>query len=420
MPRQAKELKAIEVQRLNAVGLHAVGKVAGLYLQINGPTAKSWIYRGMVGSKRREVGLGSYPGVTLAMAHVKAQHQKDQNKAGVDTIAQRKTDKSKLIVEQSRAVTFAQAARRFIDDASPEWENVKHAAQWENTLTTYAYPHIGALLVKDIDVEHVRKVIDPIWKTKAVTAARLRGRIAQVLDWATLHKLRTSDNPARALANVYRRSKNEKQKHFAALPHANIGAFMAALALRDGIAPKCLAFAILTATRSQEARGAAWAEIDLNEKLWTIPAPRMKKRREHVIPLSSQVLELLHAMPRMAGTDLVFPSPSKGGVLSDMALTKVLRDMAVTVVVNSDTKTATQHGFRSTFRDWAADCTSFDRTTCEHALSHQLPDATEAAYLRSTLLPKRVPLMQEWANRCYAPDTKAVGNVVPIKSKKAA
>jgi integrase len=146
----------------------------------------------------------------------------------------------------------------------------------------------------------------------------------------------------------------------------------------------------------------------------------MKKRREHVIPLSSQVLELLHAMPRMAGTDLVFPSPGKGGVLSDMTLTKVLRDMAVTVVLNGDTKTATQHGFRSTFRDWAADCTSFDRTTCEHALSHQLPDATEAAYLRSTLLPKRMPLMQDWANRCYAPDTKAVGNVVPIKAKKAA
>jgi integrase len=420
MPRLAKELKAIEVQRLSQVGLHAVGKVSGLYLQINGPTAKSWIYRGMVGSKRREVGLGSYPGVTLAMAHVKAQQQKDQTKAGVDTIAQRKADKSKLIVEQTRAVTFAQAARRFINDASSEWENVKHAAQWENTLSTYAYPHIGALLVKDLDVEHVRKVIDPIWKTKAVTATRLRGRIAQVLDWAAVHKLRTSDNPARALASIYRRNKNDMQKHFAALPHAHIGAFIAALALREGVAPKCLAFAILTATRSQEARGATWAEIDLNAKTWTIPASRMKKRREHVVPLSSQALALLRAIPRIAGTDLVFPSPVKGGLLSDMSLTKVLRDMAVTVQVDGETKTVTQHGFRSTFRDWAADCTSFDSTTCEHALSHKLPDATQAAYLRSTLLPKRVMLMQAWADRCYTPDEKAACQVVRLQSTQVA
>ncbi len=420
MPKQAKELKAIEVQRLTALGQHAVGKVAGLYLQVNSPSSKSWIYRGMVGSKRREVGLGAYPGVTLAMAHAKAQAQKDRILAGVDTIEQRKTDKSKLMVEQSRAVTFAQAARRFINDASPKWKNVKHASQWENTLNTYAYPLLGALLVKDLDVEHVRMVIDPIWKNKAVTAARLRGRIAQVLDWAAVHKLRASENPARSLASVYQRDKDEKDSHFPALHHSKIGAFTQALALREGVAPKCLAFAILTATRSQEARGAAWAEIDFQAKLWTIPAPRMKKRREHIIPLSSHALELLQAMPRLAGTDLVFPSPSKGGVLSDMALTKVLRDMGMTVQVDGVTRAVTQHGFRSTFSDWAGDCTNFDRTTCEHALSHKLPDKTEAAYLRSTLLPKRVKLMQAWANRCYTPDAAPLGNVVPIQAKKAA
>jgi integrase len=403
MPKQAKELKAIEVQRLTDVGMHAVGRVAGLYLQISSPTSKSWVYRGMVGSKRREIGLGAYPAVTLAMAHAAAQGLKTQISTGVDTVLVRKAEKSKLSAEQARAVTFAEAARRFITDESPKWENAKHAQQWENTLATYAYPTLGALMVKDIDVEHIRAVIDPIWKTKAVTAGRLRGRIAQVLDWAALHKLRSTDNPAKALAKTYTQVR-AAVKHFPALPHAQIGAFMAALALRKGDAAKCLAFATLTAARSQEARLATWDEIDLAARTWTIPAERMKLRKEHIVPLSTQAVQLLEGMPRAPEVGLVFVSPLKGVAFSDMALTKVLRDMNVTVVMAGGKRTVTQHGFRSTFRDWCAEETAFDRTTCEHALAHSLPDKTEAAYLRTTLLPKRKLLMQAWGERCYAPD----------------
>ena len=406
MPKRAIELKALAVKNLKEVGIHAVGGVAGLYLQIQNPTSKSWIYRIVVGGKRRKIGLGAYPDTTLAQAQQKAIEQQSQAKLGIDPIVKRKADKSRLIVEQSKAVTFKQAARRFIDDTSPKWENAKHASQWENTLSTYAYPFIGDMIVKEVDILHIRKIIDPIWKTKTETAARVRGRISQVLDWAALHKLRSTDNPARALGSVYKRNKLDTKEHFPSLSYAEISAFMTALQKREGMAARCLELAILTAARSGEVRGALWSEFDLDAKLWIIPKQRMKKRREHTVPLSTQTIAFLQRMREKSDSELVFPSPMKGGILSDMSMTKILRNMGVQVMVGGEARAVTQHGFRSTFRDWAADCTNFDRTTCEHALAHGLPDKVEAAYLRTTLLPKRKELMQAWADRCYSPDAQ--------------
>lgn len=407
MPKRAVELKALAVKNLKEVGFHAVGGVAGLYLQIQGANSKSWIYRIVVGGKRRKIGLGAYPDTTLAQAQQKAIEQQNQAKLGIDPVAKRKADKSRLIVEQSKAVTFKQAARRFIDDTSPKWKNAKHASQWENTLATYAHPFIGDMIVNEIDILHIRKIIDPIWKTKIETASRVRGRIAQILDWAALHKLRSTENPARALAIVYKRNKHDDEEHFPALPHAEIGSFMAALQERQGMSARCLEFAILTAVRSAEVRGAPWSEIDFEKKLWVIPKERMKKDREHTIPLSTQAISLLQRMHRNSNSHLVFPSPMKGVVLSDMSMMNVIRKMGTQVLVDGELKAVTQHGFRSTLRDWAADCTNFDRTTCEHALSHKLPDKVEAAYLRTTLLPKRKKLMQAWADRCYSADNLA-------------
>lgn len=410
MPKRAIELKALAVKNLKEVGFHAVGGVAGLYLQIQGPNSKSWIYRIVVGGKRRKIGLGAYPDTSLAQAQQKAIEQLNQAKQGIDPVAKRRADKSRLIVEQSKAVTFKQAARRFIDDTSPKWQNAKHASQWENTLATYAHPFIGDMIVNEIDILHIRKIIDPIWQTKAETASRVRGRISQILDWAALHKLRSTDNPARALSSVYKRNKQDDEEHFPALPHTEISAFMVSLQERKGLSARCLELAILTATRSGEVRGAPWSEFDFDAKLWIIPKERMKKKREHTIPLSTQAISLLQRLRQKSTSDLVFPSPRKSAVLSDMAMMEVIREMGTQVLEDGELKNVTQHGFRSTFRDWAADCTHFDRTTCEHALAHGLPNKVEAAYLRTTLLPKRKELMQAWANRCYSPDAQMQNN----------
>lgn len=407
MPRKAKELGALEISRLDKPGLYFVGGVAGLALQVAPRGSRSWVLRVMVGGKRREMGLGGYPDVTLAGAKDKARIARDKIDNGIDPLAERLSNKSALAAAVASTMTFSQAAEKYINAHEAGWKNAKHADQWNNTLTQYAFPIIGKIAVADVDTPHIMRVIEPIWLTKTETASRLRGRIESVLDWATVRGFRTGDNPARWRGHLEHllasRADVQKVEHLAALDYRGIGSFMADLRQQPGVGAKALEFAILTAARSGEVRGATWSEIDLGGAVWTIPKERMKAQKEHRIPLSEAVLALLNA--QKGNNDLVFPN-LKGKMLSDMALTQVLRRMSVPV---------TAHGFRSSFRDWAGETTAYPREVIEHALAHQLRDRAEAAYARGSLFDKRKMLMADWAKFCNTAALPA--SVTPIRGK---
>ena len=313
MPKVAKELSAAEVRRLTEPGFYAVGGVAGLHLTVKSEDARSWILRTRVGSLRRDIGLGGYPDVTLAMAREAAREAKAQIKAGIDPVALRKSSRSELLAQQVKEITFDQAAAKVVAKKQAEASNPKHAQQWENTLKTYASPVLGKMAVKDIEISHIIKVLEPEWKKKTETMTRVRQRIEAVLAWATVHGHRSGDNPARWRNNLDQvlpaPTKVAKSKNHAALPYARVNEFMADLRTRDGMAAKALEFAVLTAARSGEIRGARWDEVDLNEKVWIVPAGRMKAKREHRVPLSDAAVELLQALPRLEDNELVFPAP---------------------------------------------------------------------------------------------------------------
>lgn len=399
MARKAKELSALEVGRLSKAGNHAVGGVAGLYLYINDTGARSWVLRSMVGDKRRHMGLGGFPDVPLAQAKEKARKARDDISNGVDPIVQRKVALSALRAQQATEKTFKEAAQGYLDAHSESWKNPKHAAQWANTLETYAYPIMKNLLVRDVAQEHVLAVLEPIWKTKNETASRLRGRIESVLDWSTVRKYRSGENPARWKGHLdmllAAPSKIQKVVHHKALPLNEMSAFMAALRQREGLAARALEFTILCASRSGEVRGATWAEIDLANAVWTIPADRMKAGKEHRVPLSDAALQVLNNLPRFKDNPLVFPAP-RGGEMSDMTMTAVMRRMEVNAV---------PHGFRSTFRDWAGERTNYSREVAEQALAHAIGNQVEAAYRRGDALEKRRQMMKDWAEFCARLDT---------------
>lgn len=406
MPKKAKELSALEISRLKVEGFYAVGGVAGLHLQVTRAGARSWILRVTVGGKRRDIGLGGYPDVTVAQAREKARETRHAIVEGRDPVAERAAARSALAAQRGAEITFDECARKFIEAKSAEWKNAKHGAQWSATLTTYASPIVGTLQVRDVALAHIVKILEPIWTTKTETATRLRGRIESVLDWATVRGYRLGDNPARWKGHLDKLlpkpGKVAKVEHHAAVPVDGIGAFMVELQKREGMAARALEVLILTATRSGEIRGATWAEIDLQARIWTIPAGRMKAGKEHRVPLSDRVIEILRALPRMADSPLVFPAP-RGGMLSDMTLTAVLRRMKVD---------ATAHGFRSTFRDWAAERTNYPRDVAEMALAHAIGDKVEAAYRRGDLFDKRTRMMNEWAKFCAT--TQNSGEAVPL------
>lgn len=412
MPKKARELAPIEVQRLTKPGMHTVGGVAGLYLQVLPTGARSWVLRVMVAGKRRDMGLGGFPDVTLAQAREKAREARATIEQGIDPIAQRAAARSTLAASRGATVTFEEAARQFIAAKSAEWKNAKHGQQWTNTLETYAHPVIGKLACADVALPHVLKILEPIWTTKTETATRLRGRIESVLDWATVRGFRKGENPARWKGHLDKilpaPGKVAKVEHHDAVAVDSLGAFIQDLRKREGIAARALEFLILTAARSGEVRGAVWSEIDMAGRVWTIPAERMKASKEHRVPLSDEALRLLEALPRIAGSDLVFPSP-RGFVLSDMTLTAVMRRMS---------REEVPHGFRSTFRDWAAERTNYPREVAEMALAHTIGNAVEAAYRRGDLFEKRARMMAEWAKFC---DTiTPAGEVVSIRGKTAA
>jgi integrase len=296
------------------------------------------------------------------------------------------------------AYTFKECAEAYIKAHASTWKNDKHRQQWRNTLAQHAYPVMGSLLVRDVKLPHVLAVLEPIWGTTNETAVRLRGRIELVLDWATARAYREGLNPARWRGHLdkllARPSKINNRQHHAALPVSEAGALMPRLRAAEGIGARALEFLILTAARSGEVRGATWAEIDRDARMWTVPAERMKAGKVHRVPLSAEAMALLDALPRLAGSDLVFPAP-RGGALSDMTLTAVLRRMAVAAV---------PHGFRSTFRDWAAERTNYPRDVAEMALAHTIGDKVEAAYRRGDLLEKRTAMMADWASFLSRPE----------------
>lgn len=386
-------------------GMHAAGEVTGLYLRVTpSGTARNWILRAVIGGRRRDMGLGGWPDVSLAEARERARAARRKiTEEGIDPIAERTAKRAKL-----RSIpTFKWCAEQTIAAKRPGWKNAKHAEQWENTLATYAFPVIGQMPVDLIGVPDVLAVVTPIWESKTETAKRVRMRIEAVLAWATVAGYREGDNPAqwrgRLEHSLAPPSKIAKVEHHAALPYAEIHDFMLALRAREGIATRALEFAILTAARSGEVRGATWDEIDLEGAVWTIPGDRMKADKEHRVSLSPRAVALLEALPRVAGSRYVFTAP-RGGMLSDMALSAVLRRMKVDAV---------PHGFRSTFRDWAAEVSSYPGEMAEMALAHTIDSKTEKAYRRGDMLAKRARMMSDWSD--YIDSAPATDNVTPFR-----
>lgn len=395
MPKMAKELSALAVKGLRTPGMHFVGGVAGLALQVLDGGSRSWVLRVRVGDKRRHMGLGSYADVSLSDAREKARQARQIVAGGADPVEDRRMARSHLKAAQAKAMNFKQASRDYVEAKGDEWRNAKHRAQWSATLETYAFPVLGDLLVGDIERAHVLKVLEPIWKTKNETASRVRGRIESVLDWAAVRGHRSAgENPAKWKGGLEhtlpKPGKVAKVEHHAALPIDDMPAFMTLLHAVDGMGSRALEFAILTAARSGEVRGAQWNEFDLEGKVWTVPADRMKVGKEHRVPLSRDAVALLKALPRIDDTEVVFWG-ARGGPLSDMTLTAVLRRMKVDAV---------PHGFRSTFRDWCSERTDFPREAAEMALAHSIGDRVEAAYRRGDLFDKRRLMMEQWSKFC--------------------
>jgi integrase len=359
------------------------------------------------------MGLGPVHTVPLAKARQKAHECRNLRLEGLDPIGERQAGKLKAKLEAARAMTFRQCAEAYINAHERSWKNKKHAAQWPSTLEAYAYPVFGDHPVHTIDTGIVLRAIEPLWHTKTETASRLRQRIEAILDWAATRGHRQGDNPARwrgHLENVLpQRAKVQKVRHHAALPYGQLAEFMAALRAEKGLAAFALEFLILTATRTGEALGARWDEIDLSERVWTIPGDRMKAGKEHRVPLSEPALAVLTQFDTEDSGEFVFPGAKPGKPLSDRAMRALLERMGHTDL--------TVHGFRSTFRDWAAERTHFAREVVEQALAHSLPDKVEAAYRRGDLIEKRSRLMDSWAKFCEQSAQKD-SQVLPLRTIK--
>lgn len=384
---------ARKVETITAKGMHHDGH--GLYLQVT-ETGKSWVYRYTLHGRSREMGLGPLHTISLKEAREKAAACRKLKLEGIDPLEHRNREIAESRLQAASAVTFKDAAERYIKAHKASWRNPKHAEQWPSTLNSYVYPVFGDISVQAVDVGLVMKVLEPIWTTKAETASRVRGRIETVLDWATAHGHRTGENPARwrgHLENLLpKRSKVQRVEHHAALPFRDIAGFMAALRKQEGIAASALEFLILTASRTSETIGVTWEEIDLEHAAWTIPANRIKMEKEHRVPLSASALAVLERVKKLGTEGFVFPGGKPKRPLSNMAMAKLLERMGRDDI--------TVHGFRSTFRDWAAECTYAPREVAEKALAHSISDKVEAAYRRGDLFEKRRKLMEEWEGAC--------------------
>jgi integrase len=411
MPRRLQVLSALSISRRKKPGY--LGDGGGLYLQVTEAGSRSWIFRYSTAGKRREMGMGPYPAVSLGAARNLAQEARTVLAGGQDPIAARDSRRARQRLEEASGVTFDQAVEQFLIGNEVGWRNKKHRQQWRNTLRTYVSPTMGALPVGSIDTSHVTRVLDPIWHEKPETASRVRGRIERILDWARVRGYRNAgENPARwrgHLEETYpARGKMRRVKHHPAVPIDAMPAVYKRLREADGMSALALRFIILTASRAGEGLGATWGEIDLDEAVWTLPAARMKAGREHRVPLSREAVTTLRKLAELRTGAHVFPSRTAGRLLSLTALSKALRA--------AGGGKATVHGFRSTFRDWAAERTNIPRDVAEMALAHAIGDKTEAAYRRGELMKKRAAMMQQWARFLLTlPDA----NVVPIGRRRA-
>jgi integrase len=409
MARQIGKLAAVSIGKAMKPGMYGDG--GGLYLQVSAVGTKSWSFRFMLRGKAREMGLGPLHTVSLAEAREKAREQRKLRLDGIDPIEHRKAKRAGEYLAAATAITFQQCAERYIGAHRKGWRNTKHAAQWPATLSAYVYPVFGSLSVQAIDVGLVTKALEPIWHTKPETASRVRGRIEAVLDWATARGYRKGDNPARWRDHLKHLlpapSKVRKVEHHPALRYDEMSVFIAALREQQGIVARALEFLILTAARTGEVLGATWKEIDLTDKVWTVPAERMKGNREHRIPLSPAAVSIIQQMHSTSvdAVDYVFPGWKRGKPLSNSVMLKFVKRIG-----RGD---LTAHGFRSTFRDWAAERTSYPREVAEMALAHTVSDKVEAAYRRGDLFAKRHRLMDEWAKHCSAV-VKGAG-IIPLK-----
>jgi integrase len=394
MARASNRLSAVEVKNAIEKGMHHDG--GGLYLQVSAGGAKSWIFRFMLDGRAREMGLGPLHTIPLAEARKRAAECRKMRLDGMDPIEARSTQRGQKKLEAAKAMTFDACAAAYIDAHKAGWQNAKHREQWPNTLNTYASPVFGSVPVQAVDVGLVMRALEPIWQTKPETASRLRGRIEAVLDWATAREYRKGENPARWRGHLDKllpaRSKVRKVEHHPALPYDELADFVVELRRQEGIAARALEFLILTAARTGEVIGARWDEVDLEEKIWVVPAARMKAGREHRVPLSAAAVAILEEMKQIRESDFVFPGGKKGKPLSNMAMLAVLKRM--------DRGELTAHGFRSSFRDWAAERTNFPHEVAEMALAHTVGDKVEAAYRRGDLFQKRRQIMEAWARFC--------------------
>lgn len=409
MPKKAKELSEIQVRRLaKKKGLHAVGGVAGLHLQAN-PPAASWILKKKVGERRREYGLGGYPDVALSGARDKARVYVEMIDEGIDPISEKAARKSALIAAQAKQKTFEQIAKQFIAKKSREFKTAIQAEKLTHRIETYAYPYLANMVVADIERAHIVKMLKQIWETKTETATRLRGNVERILDLASVEGLRTGDNPARWKGNLELTlplpSKVTKIQHFKALELSDMREFMSGLRELDYMGAKALHFIILTASRSGETRAATWDEVDLGNKVWTVPSERMKGGREHKIPLSVTAVRLLQSLPRES--NYLFYNRNRKP-LSDVSISKVPKILGYDV---------TAHGFRATFRTWAQEHTSYADEICELALAHVNSDRTRAAYARSELIDKRRELMNDWDRFCIN-GLPRKGQVVSLRGRE--
>ncbi|TPN28364.1 DUF4102 domain-containing protein [Mesorhizobium sp. B2-3-3] len=397
------KLSAVEVAKKSKPGTYGDG--GGLYLQVTkstskkaseGEVTKSWLFRFMLAGKARSMGLGDIQTFNLKEARERAREARQKVTDGIDPIEQRNEKEKKAAVraEDAKRVTFKQASERYIAAHKAGWKNAKHAEQWKNTLETYAWPTIGDLPVAKVETAHIMQILEPIWTEKTETASRVRGRVEMVLDWATARHYRSGDNPARWRGHLDKllpaRSKVAKVEHHAAMPYVELPAFMARLRKMDSISARAVEFTILNAVRTGEAIGAKEGEFDFANKVWTIPAERMKAGKPHRVPLSDRAITLLEALPREAGSPYMFAGARPGKPLSNMAMLELLRGM-------EGIDGLTVHGFRSTFRDWAAERSNFPREIAEAALAHTVRDKTEASYQRGDMLEKRRRMMTAWA-----------------------
>ena len=434
MPKIVTPLSDLQVRRITRVGWHAVGGVAGLLLQVRKPkkvgsqTPRSWILRVKVGDQRQPIGLGSYPQVSLAVAREQAAKLSIEAKQGVNLKAKKTAQRSALIAAAAKNKTFQECAAAYMDAHSSDYTNEKHRKQWPATLVTYAYPIIGKMLVSDIAMRDVRNVLEQetvvdvntkgkLWYVKTETAKRLLGRIKTVLDYATVNQYRSGTNPAQWTGFLSTQlpspKKLQKKEHHPAVPYQQMGDFMSKLRSNPSLSAKALELLILTAVRSGSVRNAEWSEIDLGNALWIIPAEHTKARQEHRVPLQAQAIKLLKSLPKLAGSNLIFPSRT-GKALSDMAFSQLMRGMRERGELTVE---AVPHGFRSTFRDWAAEQTAYPDEIRKAASGHTVGDSVKEAYQRTDLLDKRRNLMNEWANYIERPAVKKADNVRTLRKK---